>query len=552
MSTTVNYSISFDRPYTHYCRVKMTAEGLKGDKAVLALPVWTPGSYLVREFARHVDDVSAFDSSGSNLKIEKVNKNTWEAEIGGDASLTVNYRVYCNELTVRTSEINSDHAFLNGANIFLSLTGEEEREHVVELNPYKDWKKISTGLKRVKENVYSAKDYDILVDSPIEIGNQEILEFEVDSKKHFISLAGRGNYEGEKLVSDFKKIVETERDMFDGLPYESFTFLINLVEKGGGGLEHLNSFAVQFPRWSFTDKKKYEDFLALVSHEFFHVWNVKRVRPAGLGPFDYHNEVYTKSHWVTEGWTSFFDNLILIRAGLISDERYFEFLDVEVNDVMYYTGRFHQSLEQSSFDNWIKFYRRHENTRNDQVSYYKKGALAAMMLDIEIISSTDCEKCLDDVLRVLYEDYQNDPAAGYTDERVKEVCEDIAGKNLDDFWGKYVSGVDELPLNEYLNLAGLEVVNKNDEGTVRLDVTLKPGTENFKISEVYAGGSAYESGININDEIIAIDDIRVNSRNMKKVLKNFKTGDTLTAFINRGVLIPATTSSPCAFIGYSP
>lgn len=537
----INYSVSFNRPFTHYCEVEISLKDLKDlkeDSIDFSMPVWTPGSYLVREFARNVDNVSAENSSGKNLNFEKINKNTWRVDIKGQSELKLKYRVYCNESTVRTSEINSDHAFLSSSGIFMFVRDFENKKCNLKINLPPEWSKISTGLIKESETEYSAENYDVFIDSPLEIGNQKVLEFDVKGIRHFICLSGKGFYDEEVLVNDFKAIVEEEVKFFGGdIPYEHYTFIIHIVEKGGGGLEHLNSFVVQIGRWYLKEEKFYKKFLGLVSHEFFHLWNVKRIRPEGLGPFNYDKENHSKSLWVAEGFTSFFDNLILKRCGLLEADEYYEFLDREINDVMRKEGRFHQSLEESSFDTWIKYYRQDENYTNSQISYYTKGSVVALMLNIEIIKSTDCKKSLDDVMRMLYEDYKKDNSKGFSDKRIKEICENVCGKNLNEFWEKYISGKDEIPVNEYLNYAGLEIVDKNESLPASLDIETKTEEGKIIITKVFSGYSGYESGLNSNDELISVNGFRTNKENFKNLTRDVNTGDEVKIIISRKGLI---------------
>lgn len=534
----VEYGISFEKPYTHYCEVEIKVQDLDKDSLIFSMPVWTPGSYLIREFARNVENVRAINLKGDSLRVEKVNKNSWKVYTKNQNDAVFKYSVYCNELSVRTSEINSSHAFLSNAGVFMFIKGYEDAECRLSIKLPAEWSRVSTGLSKISETSYKAKNYDEFADCPIEIGNQEILDFDIKGIKHYISIYGKGNYNKDTLVKDFKKISEEEIELFGGsIPYDSFTFIINLVEKGGGGLEHLNSFAAIAERWLFSDEKKYKRFLGLISHEFFHLWNVKRIRPEALGPFDYSNENYTKSLWVAEGLTSFYDNVVLRRCGILDNKEYFEFLEKELNDVMGFDGRFRQSVEESSFDTWIKFYRKDENFHNSQISYYSKGALIAIILNLEIIKETNAEKSLDDVLIALFDDYKKDPSKGYTDIRIKELCEMICKKKLDEFWKKYVSGRDELPLDKYLAEAGLVLINKNEETKTSLDIQTHIENGKIIITEVYAGGSGYESGLNTGDEIIAINNIRMNNDLLKTVLENEEPGNRAEALINRNGFI---------------
>ncbi len=534
----INYSVFFENPHTHYCEVEILLNDLTRDSIIFSMPVWTPGSYLIREFAKNVEGVKATNSKGEQLNVEKINKNSWSVETKSQSDVKLMYKVYCNELTVRTSEINANHAFLSNAGIFMRVKGFENKRCVLKINLPPEWEKISTGLVRESEKVYSADNYDIFIDSPVELGNQNVLEFDIKGIKHFICLAGKGNYKEDVLIKDFKTIAQEEIKLFGGeIPYKDYTYIIHLVEKGGGGLEHLNSFVGQMVRWSFTDEKLYKRFLGLVSHEFFHLWNVKRIRPIELGPFDYDTENYTKGLWVAEGWTSFYDNLILRRCNILNNKEYFDFLDVEVNDIMRFEGRFYQSLEESSYDTWIKYYRKDENYNNAQVSYYTKGALVTMMLNLELIKSTGAKQSLDEALRMLYEDYKRDNSRGYTDERVREVCEIVSGKNLDEFWKKYIKGTDELPLEDYLNYAGLKLINENDTLPASLDIEFKIDNGKIIITKVFKGGTAYEAGLNFNDELISVEGVRIDGEVIKTFMKNYKTGDELSFIINRQGLI---------------
>lgn len=530
----IQYTLSFSRPQNNYCDVEILAAANSEDSILFSMPVWTPGSYLIREYGRHVERVKALNEAGKELEVFKTNKNTWQVNCKGANEVKLTYSVYCNELTVRTNQVNIDHAFISSSSVFMYVRGRLDNKCVIKINPYKDWKEISTGLRKVAKNKYEADNYDTLADCPIEIGNQEIIEFTVAGKKHYICMAGKGNYNADTIRKDFKKIVEVEKDLFGDLPYEDFTFIILLVKNGGGGLEHKNSFAAIGDRNLFDNPERYKRFLSLISHEFFHLWNVKRIRPVALGPFDYDNENYTKMHYVTEGWTSFYDNIFLRRADIFNNEEYIEYIERDVNDIMRYSGRFKQSLEESSFDNWIKYYRQDENNRNSQVSYYTKGALVAMLLDIEIIRATNAKKSLDDVLKLLWQDYKNNPERGYDDARIRELSEQVSGKDLSTFWKNYISGVKNLPLKEYLSYAGVEMINKNSDDKISLDVEYMVVSDSIiQLTKVFEGGTAFEAGLNFKDKLISINGETVTKTNFDSLLNANEIGDELTIRIDR-------------------
>jgi predicted metalloprotease with PDZ domain len=528
------YELSFEKPNNHYCEVSITVKNVNTGTITFSMPVWTPGSYLVREFAKNVQEVSAKSTIGKELPIEKINKNSWSVETNGENGLIFSYRVYCNEVSVRTSHITEDHAFISGSGVFMFVRGMEDKKCVLKIDLPRQWSKVSTGLDREGSNLYSARDYTVFIDSPVEIGNQETFQFKVKGIDHEIAVRGKGNFNKDTLQKDFKKIVEEQVKFFGGdIPYSHFTFIIILTEKARGGLEHLNSFVAMSPRWLFNDEKEYNRFLGLISHEFFHTWNVKRIRPATLGPFDYDSENYTRSLWVAEGFTSFYDNLFLRRAGIINDKQYYEMLLNEINDVLPFAGYKYQSLEESSFDTWIKFYRRTENFYNSEISYYTKGALIAIMLNLEIIKITKGKKSLDDVMNALWREYKNDNTKGFTDEDVKKIAEEIAGINLSEFWDKYIKGTDELPLKKYLSYAGLELINEIKDSDASLGIVIRDDNGRATISRVYRGGSGFESGLNVNDEIIAIDGVRVGKDDIEKRLKDYSTGGKIKLLINR-------------------
>lgn len=534
----INYTLSFEKPFTHYCEVLINIKDINQDSIIFLMPVWTPGSYLIREYSRNVEGIFASGADGKNLDLEKINKNSWRVDTKNQKEIRFSYKVYCNEFSVRTNEVNSEHAFITGAGTFMYAKGFEESKCILKINLPPEWKKVSTGLENLSGNVYSAENYDELVDTPLEIGNQNILEFEIDGIRHFICMSGKGNYKDETIINDFRKIAGEEIKLFGGkIPYKNYTFIILLSDKGGGGLEHHNSFVGIAERNIFNDEKLYKKFLGLVSHEFFHLWNVKRIRPEALGPFDYEKENYTKNLWVAEGWTSFYDDVILRRAEILNDTEYFEFFDGNINDIMRFKGRFIQSLAESSFDTWIKYYRQNENSVNSQISYYTKGALVTMMLNIEIIQNTDADRSMDDVLRIMYEDYLKDNSKGFSDSRVKEVCETVSGKNLNEFWKKYIEGTEDLPLEEYFKICGLELINENASGNASLDIESRTDNGRYIISKVFAGGTAYESGLNSGDEIIAVNETRIDGNVLPKILKDIKAGEEAEVLISRSGLI---------------
>ncbi|MCO4293661.1 PDZ domain-containing protein [Solitalea sp. MAHUQ-68] len=542
--TQLSYQLSFDDAAQHYVDVKMDINNWKGKDLIVKLPVWAPGSYLVREFARNVEQFQAVSGS-TPLKVHKINKNTWKISTNKVSSISIRYKVYAFELTVRTSFIDAAHAYLNGTSIFMYIDGKKELPSTIKVTPTKNWKEISTGLEAVNGDKWtlSSPNYDILADSPIEIGNQEILKFEAAGVPHEIALYGGGNYDKAKLTRDVKQICEEATKVFDSHPCKHYTFIVHCMPSGGGGLEHLNSTTVQTSKFGFSNDKSYKSFLSLIAHEYFHLWNVKRLRPEVLGPFDYDNENYTTMLWFSEGFTAYYDNLLTRRAGFYTPDAYLDILTTDINKVVNQPGNYVQPVAEASFDAWIKYYRPNENSSNSTISYYDKGSILALILDMEILRDTKGAKDLDDLMKYLYNEFYLGKKRGFTDAEFKAAAEKICGRNLDEFFINYVNGTSPIPFNDYLSAVGLSLVDQNAGSRAEINFGANTKTDNGKIvvTSVTKGTSAYEAGINVNDEIIAFDNYRVDD--LAKWLGYKKVGDKVDVLVSREgflITIPVT------------
>ncbi len=528
---TVSYTISMSKPWTHLLEVEMRVKSAKfADKSEIVMPVWTPGSYLVREYARHVEDFSAKDLSGNALNWSKTTKNTWSIDSKGLNEFVVNYNVYANELTVRTNELNDNHAFFTPAALLMFPRGFLNIPSTVTVKPYKDWK-IATGLPKVdgKENTFVAENYDVLYDSPFEVGNFKEISFDVQGKPHRFVINGEGNYDMNKIARDTTKIIEESYKMFGDLPYKDYLFILNL--RGGGGLEHLNSTALQWNKFGFTGSR-YTDFLSLVAHEFFHLWNVKRIKPDALGPFNYEAENHTKLLWVAEGGTAYYEGVILQRAGLISDKEVLNIRAAQIQALQERPGRFETSLEEASFDAWIKYYRPDQNAINNQISYYDKGELVNFLLDLQIRKDSNGAKSLDDVFRYLYNEFAKKDK-NYTPEDYKKTCELMAGKSLDGFFKPYVSGREEIDYDSIFNAFGLKFDVSTGRQSSYLGANVAQEGEKLLIKVVPQGTPAYEQGLNFNDQIVAIDGLRATQTFLTTYLSEKKAGDKIKLTIFR-------------------
>ena len=503
------------------------------------MPVWTPGSYLIREYSKNVEGFSAHSDKSDNLKWEKVDKNTWRVYSDKANEVTISYRVYAFVKSVRNSFLDNSHGFVSPAGVFMYVDRLKNKPATLIIDPYEEFSVISTGLEpsRDDKNTFIVPDFDILVDSPIEIGNQNVLEFEVRGVPHEIAIYGKGNYDSS-TVNETKMIVEGAVNIFDEIPYKRFVFIVHLVNSGGGGLEHLNSTALVYGRWNFQPESRRQRWRSLVAHEVFHLFNVKRIRARELGPFDYTKENYTTLLWVMEGFTSYYGGRILLKVGLLTPEKYQKNISSLLNTISNNKGDRYQSAAEASFDAWIKYYRRNENSPNSIISYYDKGKLLGLLLDLEIRYSSENKNSLDDVMRRLYTEYYKKKKRGFSEEEFKREVEHAAGKKLDYFFENYVHGTEEIKYKKYLSYAGLEIedlpATSISGSSAYLGVSTREAAGRLKISRVVRDSPAWNYGLNVNDEIIALDGLRVNKSEFLSAADRLAPGDLMTLTIARG------------------
>ncbi|GAB3914528.1 M61 family metallopeptidase [Mucilaginibacter boryungensis] len=529
----INYTLSFPEAQAHYMDVEMNISGISQPFIDLKMPVWTPGSYLVREYAKTLESLTA-EHNGKNLSARKINKNTWHVMLEGAQQVKVKYRLYCFEISVRNNFVSSAQGFIVGANTFLFPAGMLDNPSTIHIKPYKNWNKVSTSLDMVGNDPFTihAPNYDILYDSPIEVGTQDVFGFEAAGVKYEVAMCLGGNYDKERIKKDLKKLVEKETDIFGENPNKRYVFIVHNYAKGGGGLEHLSSTVLGLPRDTYNTEAGYQRFLGLAAHEHFHLWNVKRLRPIALGPFDYETENYTTDLWIAEGFTNYFDNMVVHRLGLYTTENYFAALCTDINLIENSPGNKIQPLYEASFDAWIKYYRPTENSVNAGVSYYSKGSVAAMMLDLEIIQDSKTRYSLDDVMKYMYTEYYKVKKRGYTDEEFKQGLEKYAGKNLDDFYEKYIYGLADVDYNKYLGYAGLELIDdlaKSNQPALGLTTTVT--NNKVIITTVIRNSSAWIDGLNVNDEITAIDGQQV--MDVNAFIAGKKIGDKVIVNVTR-------------------
>tara|TARA_B100000508_G_scaffold138385_1_gene134351 strand:+ start:36378 stop:38159 length:1782 start_codon:yes stop_codon:yes gene_type:complete len=538
IAQSIHHELSMPQPETHYFHVETTLTDFDEESVVMSMPVWTPGSYLVREFSKNINRVRATDDKGNDLLVQKIRKNKWMITTKGAKKVTVKYEVYAFELTVRTSFLDRTHGYLNGTSIFMYPEGNMDMKGKLTVIPHESFSKITTALPKAGDGeqsdrgtTFAFENYDQLVDSPMEIGNQETFSFDAAGVKHHVAMYGPGNYNVDRLKRDMAKIIEAATAVFGENPNKEYWFIIHNTNVGSGGLEHKTSTTLNVNRWTY-DGSDYLGFLSLVAHEYFHLWNVKRLRPKSLVDYDYDNENYTDLLWVMEGFTSYYDELLLRRAGFYTEEDYLRRFKSTLNWVESSTGNRVQPVAHASYDAWIKAYRPNENSRNTTISYYSKGSLVAVTIDAMIIEETKGKKSLDDFMQTLYKKYYKDENTGMTPEQFQETLEEFVGKDLDQFFNSYVYGTETVPYNDYFDVLGLEI-ELIQEDRLALGASLSQAGGQLTVRSVTSNSPAEKGGLSPNDEIIAFNGFRVDERDLTQFLNTLNVGDEFNLIISR-------------------
>jgi predicted metalloprotease with PDZ domain len=540
----IRYTLRFPAPQTHYLEVEATYPTGGRPQVDLMMAVWTPGSYLVREYERHVEGLSAKGAGGRSLAAVKPAKNRWRVETGGAASVTVSYRVYGREMSVRTNWVEAGFAMLNGAPTFITLADRTARPHEVRIELPAAWQGSATALLPIagQPHAYRAEDFDTLVDSPIVAGNPVVRTFQVAGKAHHLVLEGDPSlFDADRAAVDLQQIVEAGVAAMGPFEYPHYFFL-NMVVEAGGGLEHKNSFLTMSNRFVTRTRGPYINWLSLAAHEYFHNWNIKRLRPVELGPFDYETENYTKSLWVAEGVTDYYGALLVRRAGLSTTPEYLNMLSDSIEAVQTRPGRRVQSAEMASFDTWVKQYRPDENSANTSIDYYDKGATIAFLLDAKIRKATNGQRTLDDAMRLAYKRYSG--AKGFTPEEFQKAMSETAGADLSAWFARVLTTTDELDFSEALDWFGLRFTTV-DPRTQRPTTGLATRNDGGRlvVTGVRRSTPGYDAGVNVDDEILAIDDVRVRADGLQARLDQYRPGDgvrLLVARRDRLIAVPVT------------
>jgi len=554
----IRYRISPKSPEAHRFEVSVTVASPDTAGQCFALPAWIPGSYMIRDFARHVIGIRA--ASGRRpVRLTKLDKHTWRAA-PCDGPLTVTAEIYAWDLSVRGAHLDTLHGFFNGPCVFLRVVGVESRPCEVEILPprgarYRTWR-VATAMRRKRAprhgfGIYAAGDYDELIDHPVEMGDFALGSFVARGVPHEIVITGRHDVDMDRLCRDLKRLCSHHIGFWGPpAPMDRYLFLVTAVGEGYGGLEHRTSTALLCARDDLPHRngdgasERYRTFLGLASHEYFHTWNVKRIKPATFTPYDLDRENHTGLLWAFEGITSYYDDLALVRSGLIEERDYLELIGRSATALRRNLGRTRQTIEESSWDAWTKFYRQDENSPNAVVSYYGKGSLIALCLDLLIRDRTRGRRTLDDVMRALWARYGR-TGIGVPEDGVERMAAEVTGLRLRGFFDRALRSTDELPLARMLRTVGLTLTVRPAESSTdrggravstqesalarRVTIGARVANEGaeLKLTHVLDGGAAQRAGLSAGDVVVAIDGLRATPGNWGALLARYRPGDTV-------------------------
>ncbi len=530
-SPTILYKLAMPKPSTHLFDVEIRFELLPAEESLdVILPVWRPGRYAILDFASGIQNFSAVDGHGRPLAWRKNDKSTWEIQCQGTSTVDVTYKVYADEFTMRTRGLNSEHGFVDETSVFMYVEKYRNLPVTLEVEPFHGWH-VTTGLEGT-HNKFTAPSYDYFIDCPLEIGTQKDFSFTVDDVPHILSIEGEGNWNADTLVRDIGKIVAFVKNFWGEFPYKRYVFLVECMSNPTGATEHLNSTIVQTGSFIFRNPESYHSFLRNVTHEYFHTWNVKQLRPHAIDPYDFTKENYSKEYWIAEGTTSYYDGLLMERLGFIKPDEFLSALADVIRDDRQRPGNRVQSVSEASFDVWVKDSRGTEQRLNAESNFYAKGATVSMALDFQLRKLTLNKYSLDDLMRTMLKRYPLS-RGGYTLGDVQQVAEELSGTKFGTFFDDYIYGTRPLPWEEMLSWAGLELSSKDSTKKPWVGMGLSGMGERTMIWNVVAGSPAESAGVEVGDELLALNHYRVRSSDFMSRLSEMKAGDVFTITVFR-------------------
>ncbi len=524
--TTINYKLSMPEPQSHIYEVEAQFDNLpkKLKELNFSLPVWRSGRYVVFDFAGDLLTMSVSDSKGKLLKWEKTDKTSWSVELNSSTSINIKYKIFANEFNARTKGLNSDHGFVDPSAIFIYAEEYRSLPLTLIVAPFKNWH-VTTGLVEIEKNKFTAPNYDYFTDCPLEIGTQKDFTFMAEGKEHKISIFGEANYNFDTLKKDFSTLISYNKNFWGKLPYDNYTFMFHITPTAGGATEHINSTILGERAANFAKRDIYiSSVLGTVSHEYFHTWNVKQLRPKGIAPYDFLKENYTKELWISEGTTSYYDDLILVRTKFKTAKSYTDDIATKVRNDRRRPGNLNQSLSESSFDAWIKFWKSSFHSYNFQSDYYEKGANVSLLLDLEIRKITNNSHSLDNVMKSMFEKFPLEKG-GFTVDDFQKNIENLTDHSFILFFENYIHGTKPLPWEEILNNVGLVISVKDSLKEIDLGFTVVDQNGKAIVRNVIINSSAMSAGLDIQDEVIALNGQRVNA---KEIIEKITSMNPLT------------------------
>lgn len=529
----VNYSLSVTKPEHHLGEVSVEFPETAQAHLDVKLPAWRTGRYEILNLANGVRYFAAKDDEGKALQWEKIDASTWRIHLDEPTEVNIDYQVYANELGKRARHIDDSHAFIDASGFFMFSESFRQEPVIVNLDVPKGWRSVSGMENAGSKHSFKAADYDILVDSPIETGINELHSFTVDNREYELVIWGDGNYDVEKVLSDLKKLVTTGNVIWDDYPYERYVFMVHATSGAGGATEHINSTIIQRPRDRFGSRKDHLAFISTAAHEFIHTWNVKAYRPKGLAPYDYTNMNYSKLLWIAEGSTSYFEDHLMVRSGIETTDEFFNVLSKTINRHLQTPGREVQSATETSFDKWIN--QGGDHARNYSTNIYSEGSLISMALDIDLLAKSNGEQSYRDVHRALYNNHKL--PQGFTAKNVKGILKEITGRDYSDWWANNVDAPANIDFDQLLSKVGLLL--ERPEGAKALpsvDAVAKNSGGLLTLTHVRRGGAAWQAGLTSEDKIVAFNKKHV-GKDLVASLETFKAGDEVSVtFIRRDAL----------------
>ncbi|MFT5519820.1 MAG: putative metalloprotease with PDZ domain [Enterobacterales bacterium] len=536
----VDYSIKVIDPAHHLAEVTALFPKTKSTTLDFVMPAWRLGKYKVLNLANGIRYFSVTDAKGHDILARKIDKNTWRVNLDKPSKLAVSYQLYANQLGARARHIDDTHAYLDGASSFIYSPEFMSLPLTVTVNVPEGWRSQS-GMTRLGKHSFSADNYDVLASSPIETGIHEYYTFSADDRKYEVVIWGKGNFKGSKIVADYKKMVVEHGKMWGDYPFKRYLFIIHATKDASGATEHINSTVIQKDALSFGTKKDYQGFLSTSSHEFIHTWNVKAYRPQGIQDYDYTQENYSDLLWVSEGSTSYFTDILLVRSGLLSVDDYLKKLAKKVQVYQEKPGRKVMTAQQSSFDAWIEG--GGDRGNNSSVNIYTKGNILSLLMDVELLKATAGENGYALVHKLLYQRF---PVIekGFSATDMQNIMEEISGENYNDFWAKYVESTASIEFTDLFLALGLklstEPMNKSDKENSKMSAKdLWTGIElsGNKITKVPTDSPAWKAGISSGDVLVAINGMKVEPKKFKVLLKSFDKDDEVkVTFFRRNIL----------------